>query len=700
MKKLAILFVAMVASGALWAANNVITYTASSKLNETTNQWSGGLHTNAFNVAVTSHIFSDGTGTITFAGEVTSIGDRAFYKCSTLSSITIPNSVTRIGNWAFEYCSTLSSIAIPNSLTSIGSSAFASCSSLTSITIPNSVTSIGDYSFYYCTSLQSITIPNSVTSIGSYAFEDCTSLTSITIPNSVTRIGEYAFSKCSSLISFTVDAANTHYVSVDGVLFNYAKDTLIQYPIGNKRTTYTIPNSVTSIGNSAFYYCESLSSVTIPNSVTSIGYNAFSNCTSLSSVTIPNSVTSIGSSAFYYCISLSSITIPESVTSIGSEAFYGCTSLPVENNLRYADTYLVGAIEKTLSTYTIKTGTKWIGTYAFEYCSTLSSITIPNSVTSIGENAFFDCPSLTSITIPNSVTSIGDRAFSNCTSLTSITIGNNVTRIGKYAFSDCTSLTSITVDAANTHFASVDGVLFNYAKDTLIQYPIGNKRTTYTIPNSVTNIGEQAFSSCTSLSSITIPNSVTSIGNSAFDGCSSLSSINVDAANTHYASVDGVLFNYAKDTLIQCPVGNTRTTYTIPNSVTSIGNEAFSWCTSLCSITIPNSVTSIGDGAFFSCHSLTSITCYTITPPTCGYYCFYYVTKSIPLYVPEGSINAYKDADVWEEFTNIKAAPDVPSDLEQLTDSPIHRLNKIMKDGQVVILQDGHRYDFTGKEVK
>jgi hypothetical protein len=207
-----------------------------------------------------------------------------------------------------------------------------------------------------------------------------------------------------------------------------------------------------------------------------------------------------------------------------------------------------------------------------------------------------------------SVTSIGSYAFDYCRSLTSVKIPNSVTSIGYWAFDNCTSLTSINVEESNANYSSQDGVLFNKEKTTLIQYPIGNAKTSYDIPNSVTSIGWVAFYYCTSLTSITIPNSVTSIGEDAFSGCTSLTSINVEESNANYSSQDGVLFNKEKTTLIQCPIGNARTSYSIPNSVTSIGNSAFKCCTSLTSVTIPNSVTSIGYYAFSDCTSLTSIT--------------------------------------------------------------------------------------------
>ncbi len=332
---------------------------------------------------------------------VTSIRDRAFSRCTGLTSITIPNSVTSIGGGAFYGCTGLTSVVFnAKRCETMGSTSipvFQGCENLKEIIIGNEVELIPSLAFRDCSGLTSITIPNSVTSIGGGAFSGCTGLTSVTIGNSVTSIGKSAFWDCTGL------------------------------------TSITIPNSVTSIGDAAFEYCTGLTSVTIGNSVTSIGEGAFKDCSGLTSITIPNSVTSIGEGAFKDCSGLTSITIPNSVTSIGVAAFSGCSGLTliiVDADNQYYDSRdnSNAIIEK--STNTLVVGCK--------------NTTIPNSVTSIGKYAFEDCTGLTSITIPNSVTSIGKSAFSGCKGLTSITIGNSVTSIGYYAFLGCTGLTDVT----------------------------------------------------------------------------------------------------------------------------------------------------------------------------------------------------------------------------------------------------------------
>jgi len=364
----------------------------------------------------------------------------------------------------------------------------------------------------------------------------------------------------------------------------------------------------------------------------SIGYNAFNKCKSLTSVTIPNTITIIPEGAFRECTGLTSVTIPNSVTSIGSSAFHNCSSL---------------------TSVTIPNSVTSIEGRAFEYCSGLTSIEIPNSVTSIGDYAFLDCTSLTSIEIPNSVTSIRNDAFHGCSSLTSVTIPNSVTSIGGGAFLSCRGLTSVT------------------------------------IPNSVTSIGDYAFGICTGLTSVTIPNSVTSIGENAFylvpnivySGSATGSPWGARSMN---GFVDGFLVytDASKTTLLACSA--------------AVQGE----------IVIPNSVTSIGISAFSYCSGLTSIICEATTPPTCATVVssdvFWGVDQTIPLYVPAESVEAYKAADVWKEFSNIRAIGDIETAVENVPSDqvPSTKAQKILRNGQIYILRGEKVYSITGQEVK
>ena len=343
-----------------------------------------------------------------------------------------------------------------------------------------------------------------VTSIADWAFINCfNSLTSIDIPCSVKYIGYDIFSGGYSLTNISVAEDNTAYSSVDGILFDKDKTKLIKYPAKKTDASYSIPDSVTSIGYAAFCHCMSLTSVTIPDSVTDIDAIAFAGCTNLTSIRIPDSVKSI-IGVFDGCTSLTSITLPSSLTYIGGNAFYNCTSLK--------------SIE-------IPDSVTCIGEWAFRNCTGLTSITIPSSVTSIGLAAFQDCINLTDVTISNGVTSIYEVAFAGCTGLTSITIPSSVTSIIYDPFQRCTSLTSIKVADANTAYSSVNGVLFNKDITELVRYPEGKVSTAYAIPDSVTSIDSAAFNSCTGLTSLVLPDSVTSIDGSAFYDCMSLADV-------------------------------------------------------------------------------------------------------------------------------------------------------------------------------
>ena len=394
----------------------------------------------------------------------TNIGNHIFHSCFSIKSITIPNSVTSIGNAAFYYVTGLSSLTIPNSVSNICDSAFYTCKGLTSIDIPNSVTSIGSKAFMYCENLTSVTIGNNVTNIGGHAFYG-TVLTSVTIPNSVTSIGDYVFGSGGKLETINVDTGNPNYCSIDGVLFSKDQTRIIKLP-GTRTGQYSIPNGVTHIEKGAFYNNTGLTSVDIPNSVTSIGDNAFYG-TGLTSVTIPNSVTSIGKHAFHDCSKLKSAILSNQITSFEYGTFEFCTQL---------------------SSIEIPNGVINIGEAVFTGCSRLSSVIIPNSVTTIDINAFSSC-GLTSVIIPGSVTNMGNAAFQNNKALTSVTIENGVTSIGNSAFYGCNSLASVTIPNGVT---SIGGNAFSDC------YGL----TSVTIPNSVTNIGDKAFYYCTGLTSV------------------------------------------------------------------------------------------------------------------------------------------------------------------------------------------------------
>ena len=315
-------------------------------------------------------------------------------------------------------------VIIPDStngfpVTAIGIQAFYFCSSLTNITIPNNVTSIGTWAFGGCSDLKTIFIPDSVTTIGVWAFWGC-GLTTVRIPSSVTNIGVGAFQwwtslTNSSLTNIDVDATNPNYASVDGVLFDKAVSTLMQCPAG-KTGSYSVPDSVSTIGTAAFGDCSGLTSVNIGCGVNGIGEGAFGSCSSLTSVTIPNNVTSIGNWAFSGCSSLTNINVDTAnpnYTSVDGVLFDKDVST------------LLQCPEGFFGNYSIPNSVINIGGRAFEECFNLTSVTIPNGVTNISFEAFFSCSGLTSVTIPNGVNSIGYYAFAWCSSLHQVCFEGN-----------------------------------------------------------------------------------------------------------------------------------------------------------------------------------------------------------------------------------------------------------------------------------
>lgn len=512
---------------------------------------------------------------VVIGNSVASIGDEAFSGCP-LIFVDIPNSVTSIGRRAFEGCP-LTSVDIPNSVTYIGAGAFKNCLRLRYVKLPNSITSIESCTFCN-TPLTSVKIPDSVTIIKEEAFKYCP-LRSVVIPSS-TIVAADAFSgrgrmkdlegvnfveamgKCGDNVTWTIDGDGNLKIFGSGNMDNYTNygapwQPKLGYRMCPEPTSVEISDSVTSIGDYAFYKCSHLTNLKISNSVTSIGGAAFFGCSGLQSVEIPNSVTDVGILAFNECSNLTSVKMPCSVTNIGDGAFSECCNL--------------------------------------------TSIKIPDSVTSLKQKVFYGCAGLTSIEIPNTVTTIGDRAF--CKSgLTSVKIPNSVTTIGICAFAGCEELAYVeipptTTVAENTFYSCnklmspiggktagncgynvnwtlEDGHLTITGTGHMTDYnllkgevaPWKNQLVkTITIGDGVNSIGQQAFMECRDVTSVIIPNSVYEINSDAFYGCENLEDV------------------------------------VIPSSVSSIYYRAFKDCKKMTSVTIPNSVTFLADDAFEGC---------------------------------------------------------------------------------------------------
>lgn len=584
------------------------------------------------------------------------------------------------------------------------------------VTIPTTVTSIGLNAFYGCQGISSITIPATVTSIKGEAFFGCTSLTEVTIPNSVNDIGRLVFRGCTGLTAVNVVSDNASYCSINGVLFDIDKTKLFIYPEG-KRGAYTIPDGVISIEYSAFTDCINLTAITIPNSVARIEDYAFNECTGLTSVTMGDSVTSIGYATFYKCQGLTSIELPSGISNIGDWAFAECSGLksitckaitpptctnhsfkgdysslyasatlyvPAESVDVYkaADTWkeftnilpvgsevTVGSscdnpiiVEDDVykSRYSMDPqGTKWYRvTNIPDIRNQGLGLTISVFNTSMKSSAiklYYDCnqsapfrqaelrPAMMLQMVLsqeeyNQLFASGEPSLLiECTAESACLL--------EFDIKDHCILVTRTCSDSLTWNLSCDSVLTisgtgKMNNDVCLPYAYWDKVKTLIVNEGVTNIERYCFGRLINLIFATIPNSVTRIEGAAFCGLKNLTSIEINGNITFIG--DSTFWGCSSLTSIE-----------IPNSVTSIGNQAFDGCFNMTSITIPNSVTSIGWYAFYRCSGLTSITCQSVTPPTLGSEAFGYVDKSIPLYVPDASIDAYKAAEGWKEFFNI-----------------------------------------------
>jgi hypothetical protein len=543
---------------------------------------------------------------------VTAIGENAFMECTGLTgTLTIPNSVTTIGNMAFIDCVGLTGLNLGNSVASIGESAFGYCSGFTgSLILPNSVTLIGDAAFYGCSGFTgSVTIPNSVTTIGWATFALCSGLTGLTIGNSVASIADNAFVYCSGLAQISVAASNSTYDSRGNcnAIIETASNTLVY---GCKGTA--IPNTVTVIGDAAFDGCSGFTGLlTIPNSVTIIGDAAFYGCSGITGLTIGNAVNTIGNVAFSGCTGLTTMTVlAETPPTLGADVFEEVPStIPVYVPCGSFADY------QSASVWNVFTNMQKID----NNCDLLTYSINPDGV-SVTVTGHMDGTSATGeLTIPETktidgvtyvVTAIGAEAFIECTGLSgTLTIPNSVTTIGNMAFSYCIGLTGLNLGNSvaligESAFESCSGFT-----GSLI------------LPNSVISIGDGAFTYCSGFTgSLTIPNSVTTIGWGTFAFCSGLTGLTI---GNSVSSIAQGAFVYCSG-LAQISVAASNSTYDSRGNCNAIIETASNTLVCGCKGTvIPNTVTAIDDGAFAYCTGLTGLLTIPDSVTTIGDLAFY-----------------------------------------------------------------------------
>ncbi|MBR2935519.1 MAG: leucine-rich repeat domain-containing protein [Paludibacteraceae bacterium] len=562
----------------------------------------------------------------------------------------------------------------------------------TSLTIPSSVQHDG--------------ITYAVTGIDAKAFYNCKSLIEVKIPTSVTTIEGAAF--LNSALYKDQNNWENEVLYVDNCLIE-AKKTL--------SGSYTIKENTRVIAVSAFSSCESITSVTIPNSITQISDYAFSRCTALQSIELPSSVTSINKHAFYECKSLTTLSLPTNLKNIGEGAFCRCYAITSPINIPngvtcIADSAFVQLFESP--SITIPNTVESIGKHAFHNCTKLSSISIPRSVITIGEGAFKACylnsivvesgnPNYDSrdncnaiietstncliqggynTTIPKTITRINDYAF-YFSSPKSILIPKSVAQIDTFAFHQCHHLENIVVESGNPNYDSRDNcnAIIETATNTLL-----NGCCNTIIPNTVDSIGDNSFNYCKRLKSITIPEGVLNIGYGAFSYCDSLASVTMGNSIKH---VGDYAFNccFSLQSIV------------IPDSVIEIGFGTFNFCRALARMSIGSGIKKLVS-PFSGCYNLTTVICKAVeVPEIMESYSFTYANAT--LYVPAESIDLYKSDYIWSQFGTILPLEDAPSSVEDIhSPSSMTNCQKIMRNGQIIILQDDKAYNVVGQIVE
>ena len=609
-----------------------------------------------------------------------------------VTNLVIPDNITEIKKYAFNNCSNLTSLKMGNGVTSIETCAFDGCSKLLKIELSDSLKKLGNFVFYGCSSFESIIIPKGVEEIGDNTFYNCFALKNVINFSNLTLVkGATSNGYVGYYADKVVNAPNGAIVG-DFVFSTVAQEHKLVGCLGNEMII-TLPNSFNGKGygivEKMFSGCSELSEVILGDSVTSIGERAFYDCSCLTAINISENsqLMSIGDYAFYDCSSLTAINIPESVTSIGRSAFYGC---------------------KALTSVNIPNSLVDMGDNAFGYCTNLTTVHLGDSIADMGRSTFGGCESLVNVNIPQKLTRIEDYVFNNCKALERIIIPENITDIETYAFSGCSNLKTIinfsslvftkgsegygyvaseasrVINAPNGSmidgfvFSTIDGMhsLVGYiGDDTDIVLPEDYKGENYligdnaflgcknvlsvTIPNSVTKIEYGAFKDCSGLTRIAIADNVTHISNDAFSGCSSLKEVHINNLSA-WCKIDfngtstanplslakNLYLNGELITELNIPEDiieiknfsfyncSSITKVIIGEGVTNIGDDAFTGCSGLTEMVIPDNVVSIGQSAFYKCDGLISVKLPTnITEISSN--AFSFCSKLIDITIPE-----------------------------------------------------------------
>ena len=595
------------------------------------------------------------------------IEESAFYSCESLSDINIPDSVSSIGNGAFIRCKGLESIKLPSGLREIPDNMLQDCASLQEISLPSGVVSIGTGAFIGCSSLMTLSLPEGLTSIGDYAFRSCASLERLELPRGLTTIGIALFGECDALESLSVDKSNPIFHSDGGCVIDTANKALVcaagEFTIpddgsvtvigknafnnaSRSRTSITVPEGVTEIGENAFY-CSYLKTVSLPSTLKTIGVGAFYGCFYLEDIVLPEGLERIETDAFMHCNKISDITLPDSLTYIGDKAFFECTAIR-KFNIPARVTYIGPGALATLGMVTsltvddgntvyhdyenciIKTGSKnlvaacitsiipddgsvdAIADSAFMGVDR-ANIYLPRAINYIGKNAFANS-SIVSIVLPNDLVRIEDGTFSGCRNLASVRIPSDVYYIGKSAFFGCTSLRSIEIPYRVTE-------LYDYT------FSECSSLENVKLSPAIQTLSSHVFFQCYSLESLNIPRDATSAELHYLRHTVPQLKITVDELNKVYREVDGNIIDFTNGTLVWGgPSGvipenegitaigeyafkglEALETVVVPEGVVSIGSSAFKDCSALKSVSLPSTLSSIDSSAFQGCSALKSV---------------------------------------------------------------------------------------------